>query len=246
MIRLKNIFASLAVSLSTFAVAQNSTTVSHYPQMYENQTGINRPSSVAEVEKVVLSAKDQIDVTINRMMTDPVLRNANWGFVVYDPKTKKIVSSYNERSAFVPASTTKLLTTETAVSLLGPKFRWITQFEYSGDIDSEGNLNGNLYIVGSGDPSLGTGKAGASSYSGIVSDFIYALADKGIKKVNGDIVIQNAVFKENKLSTLPENIVWMENSNYYLPVGSTLNIDPRNEQLLAKQKNPFEDNKRYF
>lgn len=242
MIRLKNIFAPLAVAFSVMAFGQGSSSVSHYPQMYENQS----PKSTAEPEKVLLSAKEQIDVNINRLMSDPVLRNAHWGFVIYDPKTKKVLNSFNETSSFVPASTTKLLTTETAVSILGPKFRWLTQLEYSGDIDSDGNLNGNVYIVGSGDPSLGTGKAGASSYSDIATDFIYALSGKGIKKINGDIIIQTAVFKENKLATLPEKIVWLEQNNYYLPVGSTANIDPRNEQLTAKQSNPFEDNKRYF
>lgn len=243
MIKLKNIFAPIAVAVSVIAFGQGSSSVSRYPQMYENQS---TKATAAEPEKVLLSAKEQIDININKMMNDPVLRNAHWGFVIYDPKTKKVLNSYNETSSFVPASTTKLLTTETAVSILGPKFRWITQLEYSGDIDADGNLNGNIYIVGSGDPSLGTGKAGASSYSAIASDFIYALADKGIKKVNGDIVIQTAVFKENKVASLPENIVWMEHNNYYLPVGTTLNIDPRNEQLIAKQANPFEESKRYF
>ena len=179
-------------------------------------------------------------------MNDPVLRNASWGFVVYDPKTQKIVSSYNENSAFVPASTTKLLTTDTALSLLGPKFRWMTQLEYTGDIDADGTLNGNLYIVGSGDPSLGTRKAGASSYTDIVTDFIYAMADKGIRKVTGDIIIQTAVFKENKMASLPANIVWMEHNNYYLPVGTTQGVDPRNEKLTVKQNNPFEQTKKYF
>lgn len=243
MIRLKNIFAPIAVAFSVIAFGQNSLAVTHYPQMYENQSA---KASTAEPEKVVLSAKEQIDININRMANDPVLRNAHWGFVIYDPKTKKVLNSYNETSSFVPASTTKLLTTETAVSILGPAFRWITQLEYSGEIDANGNLNGNLYVVGSGDPSLGTGKAGASSYSAVASDFIYALANKGIKKVNGDIIIQTAVFKENKIASLPENIVWLEQNNYYLPVGSTANIDPRNEQLIAKQANPFEENKRYF
>ncbi len=61
----------------------------------------------------------------------------------------------------VPASTTKLLTTETALNLLGENYRWITQLEYAGTVDENGTLNGNLYVVGSGDPSLGTNKAGA-------------------------------------------------------------------------------------
>lgn len=242
MIRLRKYFVAAALAASGFIFSQGSSSSSQYPSMYENQLHNSKDAA----DKNLLSAKELVDIKINSMMSDPVLRNANWGFVIYDPKTKKIVSSYNENASLIPASTTKLLTTETALNLLGEKFRWVTQLEYSGDIDSDGVLNGNLYIVGSGDPSLGTGKAGAARYSEIVTDFIMAMDRKGIRKVNGDIFIQNAFFKENKVAQLPENIVWMEHQNYYLPVGSTSNINPRNEKLIAKQNNPFSDSKRYF
>lgn len=232
---------SIFYSLSLFA--QSNSSSKQYPQMYDNQVST---STIIPTEKL-LTAKELVDININGMMSDPVLRNANWGFVVFDPKTNKIVSSYNETEPLVPASTTKLLTTETAMNLLGENFRWITQLEYSGEIDNEGNLNGNLYIVGSGDPSLGTGKAGSSKYGDIINDYIYAMSqEKGIKKINGDIIIQNALFKENKTSFLPENIVWMEQNNYYLPVGSTKDIDPRNEKLMTSSKSPLQKIKKFY
>lgn len=244
MIRLKNIFLAQALAFSAVAFGQGTFATNNYPQTYDN-----RPSSTikdfSSPEKL-MSAKELVDININSMMNDAVLRNANWGFVIYDPKTKKVVSSYNETASLIPASTTKLLTTDTAVSLLGENFRWITQLEYSGEIDENGHLNGNLYIVGSGDPSLGTNKAGAASYSAIVSDFIAAISEKGIKKVNGDIIIQTGIFKINKTQSLPENIVWLENGNYYLPAGSTYEINPQNERLIAKPSNPFAENKNFY
>lgn len=244
MISIKNIFVSSALAISSFAFSQGTFTNSNYPQSYETQVS-NTSKDFNSTEKL-MTPKELVDININSMMDDAVLRNANWGFVIYDPKTKKIVSSYNENSPLVPASTTKLLTTETAINLLGEKFRWITQLENSGNIDSDGVLQGNLYIVGSGDPSLGTNKGGASSYRDIVSDFMTAISDKGIKKINGDIVIQTGVFKVNKSQKLPENIVWLENGNYYLPVGSTYEISPSNEKLIAKQSNPFSENKNFY
>ncbi|MBP3839986.1 MAG: D-alanyl-D-alanine carboxypeptidase, partial [Chryseobacterium sp.] len=243
MIRLKNIFLAQALAFSAIAFGQGTFT-SNLPQTYDN-----RPSSTVKdfsSSEKLMSAKELVDININSMMNDPVLRNANWGFVIFDPKTRKVVSSYNEYASLIPASTTKLLTTDTAVSLLGVNFRWITQLEYSGDIDENGNLQGNLYIVGSGDPSLGTNTAGASTYSEIVSDFIAAISEKGIKKINGDIIIQTGVFKVNKTQKLPENIVWLENGNYYLPAGSTYEINPQNERLIAKPANPFAENKNFY
>ncbi|MGS0747090.1 D-alanyl-D-alanine carboxypeptidase [Halpernia sp. GG3] len=192
------------------------------------------------------SAKEEVDSEITKMISDPVLRNANWGFVVYDPVTQKIVTSYNETSALVPASTTKLLTTDTAFELIGEKFKWKTQLEYKGNIDADGTFTGNLYIIGSGDPSLGTRKAGAASFTDIVSDYVRAIAGVGIKKIKGDIIIQTAIFKENKSPVLPENIVWVEDGNYYLPVGTTADINPADEKLIVPAKSPFSTTERYF
>lgn len=249
MLKFKNYISVLSLTISGIVFAQGSFSTTYTPASYDNQSGYTSKVNSAVnplTEATTLSAKDKIDLNLSSLMNDPVLRNASWGFVVYDPKTKKVISSYNENAPLIPASTTKLLTTETAMNLLGDKFRWTTQLEYSGEIDENGILNGNLYVVGSGDPSLGTNKAGASSYTSLISDFIYAVKEKGIKKVNGDIVIQTAVFKDNKLERLPENIVWMEQKNYFLPVGSTSDVDPKNEKLIVKQSNPNSESKKYF
>lgn len=246
MVNFRRYISGIAVLASGFVLAQSTVSTVLYSQSYENQKSLNLPSPITSVvEKTILSAKELVDINVNTMMTDPVLKNANWGFVVYDPKTNKVISSYNENTALVPASTTKLLTTETAMNLLGENYRWMTQLEYSGSIDENGVLNGNLYIIGSGDPSLGTNKAGAWSYRDIVSDFIGGLSREGIKKVNGDIIIQTALFKGN-ISRLPENVVWLENNNYYLPAGTTREINPANEKLIVKKGSSLSQEKKFF
>jgi len=240
--KFRNYFSIITIGFSSFVFSQGSVAVSTYPQVADQQNLVRDITA----EKALLSPKEQIEFNINKMFTDPVLRNANWGFVVYDPKTEKIVTAYNETAPLIPASTTKLLTTETAFSLLGTQYRWNTQLEYSGSIDVDGILNGNLYIVGSGDPSLGGNRGGAASYGEIVTQYLESIKEKGIKKITGDIIIQTAIFKENK-KELPQNIVWLEQANYYLPVGTTESIEPRNEKLIINQSNnPFNQQKRYF
>ena len=195
------------------------------------------------VKSSAASARDVLNNSISTMFTDPVMRNAQWGFVVYDPKTKKVINSYNENASLIPASTTKLLTTEAAMSLFGKDYQWVTQLEYSGDIDENGILNGNLYIIGSNDPSLGTGRAGASTYGALVSDFVKSIKELGIKRVKGDIILKTAVFRNNKNPVLPANIVWKGSENYFLPAGSTNDTDPRHEKLLGNKK---PDNYKYI
>ena len=195
------------------------------------------------VKSSAASARDVLNNSISTMFTDPVMRNAQWGFVVYDPKTKKVINSYNENASLIPASTTKLLTTEAAMSLFGKDYQWVTQLEYSGNIDENGILNGNLYIIGSNDPSLGTGRAGASTYGALVSDFVKSIKELGIKRVKGDIILKTAVFRNNKNTVLPANIVWKGSENYFLPAGSTNDTDPRHEKLLGNKK---PDNYKYI
>ena len=195
------------------------------------------------IKSSAASARDVLNNSISTMFTDPVMRNAQWGFVVYDPKTKKVINSYNENASLIPASTTKLLTTEAAMSLFGKDYQWVTQLEYSGDIDENGILNGNLYIIGSNDPSLGTGRAGASTYGALVSDFVKSIKELGIKRVKGDIILKTAVFRNNKNTVLPANIVWKGSENYFLPAGSTNDTDPRHEKLLGNKK---PDNYKYI
>lgn len=247
MVNFRKYISGVAVLAAGFFFAQSTVSTVLYAPGYENQnSSLNLPSPITSmVEKTVLSAKELVDINVNTMMTDPVLKNATWGFVVYDPKTKKVISSYNENTPLVPASTTKLLTTETAMSMLGENYRWNTQLEYSGSVDENGVLNGNLYIVGSGDPSLGTNKAGAWAYRDIISDFKEGLSREGIKKVNGDIIIQTALFKGN-ISKLPENVVWLESNNYYLPAGNTREINPANEKLIVKKSANFSTEKKFF
>ena len=259
MIKLKNIYIGVNLVLGGLFFAQTPITLPTNPKTIYTEKGIKESEKNAQkndeniviklkdtlAEKPILSPKEQLEANILTMKADPLLRNANWGFVVYDTKTKQKITGYNEETPLIPASTTKLLSTDASMALLGGRFKWITQLEYSGTIDETGTLTGNLYIIGSGDPSMSTGKAGAWSNAQIISEYISKISEAGIKKINGDIVIETAVFQDVRLE-LPEKIVWLEHNNYYLPVGNTTNIDPKNEKIAVKAKSVFDNSKRYF
>ncbi|MDM0115369.1 D-alanyl-D-alanine carboxypeptidase/D-alanyl-D-alanine-endopeptidase [Variovorax sp. J22R133] len=83
-----------------------------------------------------------------------------------------------------PASVMKLVTTYAALDLLGSAFTWSTPVYVEGPI--QGNtLEGNLYIKGSGDPTL-------------VLERLWLLLRRvqglGIKTINGDIVLDRSAF----------------------------------------------------
>ena len=107
------------ILFTSFLLAQTSAQPSvqtYYPQVYAEQQLVGKEMTA---EKSLLSPKIQLDTELNRVQSDPVLRYATWGFAVYDPQTNKMITCYNENVPLVPASTTKLLTTDTAYSLFG-------------------------------------------------------------------------------------------------------------------------------
>ena len=82
------------------------------------------------------------------------------GFVVADAKTGAILEARNQGTALPPASVNKALTTLFALGTLGGGYRFETRLVATGPI-SGGRLNGDLILVGGGDPTLGTDQMAA-------------------------------------------------------------------------------------
>ncbi len=88
-------------------------------------------------------------------------------------------------AAMNPASVMKLVTTYAALDLLGPGHFWKTRVFTQGYL-KDGVLHGNLLIKGSGDPKLVHER---------LHDLLRAVQDKGVRQVNGDILLDGSVFK---------------------------------------------------
>jgi D-alanyl-D-alanine carboxypeptidase len=104
----------------------------------------------------------------------------NQGFIVATLKGE-VLAEHNADKLFNPASVTKIATSLTAISRLGPDFKFRTSLYTDGALDqSTGVLHGSLYMIGSGDP--------AFFYENAMM-----IADKlnraGIREVEGDLVV---------------------------------------------------------
>ncbi len=86
-----------------------------------------------------------------------------------------------------PASVMKLVTTLTALELLGPTYSWRTRYYIDGQI-LDGQLDGNLVLKGGGDPSLVTE---------LFRHQLYSLRNLGLKTINGDLIIDNSAVRPN-------------------------------------------------
>jgi D-alanyl-D-alanine carboxypeptidase/D-alanyl-D-alanine-endopeptidase (penicillin-binding protein 4) len=76
----------------------------------------------------------------------------NQGFIVTTLKGE-VLAEHNADRLFNPASVTKIATSLTAISRLGPDFKFRTSLYTDGAVDqATGVLHGSLYVIGSGDP----------------------------------------------------------------------------------------------
>ncbi len=93
--------------------------------------------------------------------------------------------AWNASRPMLPASTMKLVTTFSGLSILGPDFRWRTTAYSDGSIDPDGTLQGNLYIKGTGDPKLVPEE---------LIDLVDKLRKAGVKRVAGGLVLDKSYF----------------------------------------------------
>ena len=104
---------------------------------------------------ITASAQDgSLAARVARISARPEFRHAMFGVKVVALAADSTLFSLNSDKLFVPGSTTKLLTTGTALELLGGDYRFHTRVYRMGDVAPDGTLSGDLVLVASGDPNL--------------------------------------------------------------------------------------------
>ena len=114
------------------------------------------------------------------------LRSASWGVFAVKLSGDTLAMLAPERK-LIPASNMKLITTGAAMHFLGPDFRWKTKLAYSGTIQ-DGVLQGDLYLVGGGDPTIGSRDTIAPATETLFSRWAALLAKAGIRKIDGRLI----------------------------------------------------------
>ena len=97
------------------------------------------------------------------------------------------LAQVNRAIKMVPASNVKLITTGLALTKLGAGWRFRTTIAYSGHV-RDSVLHGDLYIVGGGDPTTGSGRSCADPVDATFGAWKSLLEYAGIKKIDGRII----------------------------------------------------------
>lgn len=159
-----------------------------------------------------LLAGAQTPTPVKWLLQAPYMRGVSFSLVVKDVQEGRTVYSYDTDRLQSPASVLKTVATATALEILGEDYRYPTTLEYDGILEN-GTLEGNLYIKGSGDPSLGSSHF-APGQNKFLSTWIAALQKAGIKHITGSVISDESIFDTEGVS-----IKWLREDmgNYYAP-----------------------------
>ena len=132
---------------------------------------------------------------VERLAEEEPLHSAAWGVLARNSRGETLVS-LNPDQKLAPASNMKLVTTGCALHALGSDFCFETKLGYSGEIRG-GALEGDLYIIGGGDPTLATADSIVLKTSALFWKWKTLLREAGISAIHGRIIGDGRLFQGN-------------------------------------------------
>lgn len=172
----------------------------------------------------------RLEDAYQKFESDPQLSNAISSLYVIDANTGDVVFDKNSRIGLATASTLKIVTAATAYELLGKDFRYETKVAYNGKIEN-GVLKGNLFIIGSGDPTLGSWRYNSTKRDIVMNEMVSQLKSKKIKKIDGKIFLDESNFS---FQPVPGGWIWDDIGNYYGAGTWGLNWNENQYNLILK------------
>ena len=158
-----------------------------------------------DTAEVVLPWPVNVQTRLDSLMTDPLLERTQLGLMVYDLSADSALYSYGAQQTLRPASTMKLLTSVTALDLLGSGYAFRTYLYYKGTI-AQGVLTGDVWLVGGMDPLFDEKD---------MHIFAETLHRVGVDTIRGRIM-QDTSFKEEQL--LGEGWCWDDENPQLTPL----------------------------
>ena len=172
------------------------------------------------VSPTVITARDRNTRALQRdlavLFAEPPLNRGLVAVRVESLDNADVLFRHNDAQRVLPASNQKIVTVAASAELLGWDYRFLTRLQATGPV-RDGVLEGDLIVVGTGDPTLSSRYEGAAV---VFSRWAAQLRAAGIRTIAGRLVADDRAF-----SSEPWGAGWawddLENP-YAAPVGALL------------------------
>ena len=191
--------------------------------------------TISAQKKAINTKNNLLNKELAKLKTDADLKNAAISFYAIDTKTGETIAEMNPDMGMIPASTQKLFTTATALELLGTEYRFKTKIQYSGEINKTNKtLYGNIYIKGSGDPTLGSKYFYKGKQFAFIDYSIEAIKKAGVNLISGRVIGDASIYSYQIASP---KWLWEEVGNYYGVAGTGLSVHDNLYEVHFKSSN---------
>jgi D-alanyl-D-alanine carboxypeptidase/D-alanyl-D-alanine-endopeptidase (penicillin-binding protein 4) len=180
---------------------------------------------------------DRLKTATEKLQADSQMKHAILGLCVVKSETGEKVFELNAQTGLAPASCQKTITSAAAMELLGPDYRYQTILGYTGTV-SRGTLKGDLVLIGSGDPSLGSWRYDSTKADKLLDGWLGALHQKGINRIDGKLIGYTGKWETE---TLPGGWIWDDMGNYYGAGSAALNWRENQYDLVLRSGNTIGD-----
>jgi D-alanyl-D-alanine carboxypeptidase/D-alanyl-D-alanine-endopeptidase (penicillin-binding protein 4) len=132
--------------------------------------------NAANLQRVALSSARRLDPALSSIT----------GYALFDAGTGEMLDSYQPDLALPPASVSKAITAIYARHVLGPDYRFVTRLYATGPV-VDGIVQGDLYLVGGGDPALDTDE---------LAELAAAAVSAGVRGVTGRFFVDGSALSD--------------------------------------------------
>jgi serine-type D-Ala-D-Ala carboxypeptidase/endopeptidase (penicillin-binding protein 4) len=168
------------------------------------------PAKVAQGTSWTTSQIRALDSRLRGALSPALDGSAGWSLAVVDARGRALFTD-RATDAVAPASTQKLIVAAAALAAFGPAYRFQTVFASEQPI-ADGIIDGDLWLAGSGDPSLTTAD---------VRNGIAMLSRAGLRTVNGRLAIDATALRGPEI-----NPNWIDDAGQdYAAPTSALSLD---------------------
>ncbi|MFY0545407.1 D-alanyl-D-alanine carboxypeptidase/D-alanyl-D-alanine endopeptidase [Brevibacillus sp. H7] len=167
----------------------------------------------------------KLSTWIDPILDQAAVKGVTAGVIVKALEDNGSEAVWYERDAdrlLTPASNLKLLTSAAALTGLGEEYRFKTELYAPSELPKNGVLQGDLYVKGYGDPTLHTEDSLKVQEGVSVEEIAAWLKDHGVKKINGNLVLDESYFDAQRLGL---GWAWDDESYYYNPLLGALALN---------------------